>query len=204
MLVGAGLGLAGSSMQSRAAGKAADASLAGTEAGIAEQRRQYDLTRQDFAPYRDVGTNALRRLSGEIERPVTAQDVMMDPGYQFGLSEGQKALDRRIAAMGGRVSGAAIKAAGRFGTDYASTGFNAAYQRRQDTLNRLAAMAGIGQSATGSSAAAGAQSAGNISNLLQSGANTSAAARMAQGNIWGNFANQLGGMAWDKWGSGGE
>jgi len=130
---------------------------------------------------------------GLIDRATTQEEVMRDPGYQFGLQQGQQALDRKIAAMGGRVSGAALKAAARYGTDYASTGYNAAYQRGQDRLNRLAALAGLGQTATQASAASGANSANAISNLVSSQGNANAAMNIAQGNIWGNAANQLGG-----------
>lgn len=128
---------------------------------------------------------------GELDQPVTREDVMMDPGYQFGLTEGQKAIDRKIASGGGRLSGAAIKAAGRFGTDYASSGFNAAYQRKQDRLNRLAALAGIGQTATNSSAQAGAGTANAISGLLASGGDAAAAGQLARGNIWGNAFTRI-------------
>ena len=114
-----------------------------------------------------------------INAPVTAADVMQDPGYQFGLMQGQTALDRKIAAMG-TVSGAALKAAALYGTDYASTGYNAAYQRQQDRLNRLAALAGISQSATSSSAQAGMNMANNVSGMLTAQGDASAAARMAQ------------------------
>ncbi len=124
-------------------------------------------------------------------RTPTAEEIMSDPGYQFGLQQGQLGLDRKAAAMGGRVSGAALKAASRFNTDYASTGYGAAYQRGQDRLNRLAAIAGIGQTATSGSAAAGQSASSNISNALQSQGNATAASQLAQGNIWGNAANQI-------------
>jgi hypothetical protein len=153
------------------------------------------LTRADYAPYREAGYKALGQYQTEINTPITAADVMQDPGYQFGLTQGQLALDRKTAAMGGRVSGAALKSAARYGTDYASTGYNAAYQRGQDRLNRLAALANIGQTATGGSAAAGATAANSISNLISSQGNASAAGQVAQGNIWGNAANQLGALA---------
>jgi hypothetical protein len=126
-------------------------------------------------------------------RPDYVAEALREPGYQFGLQQGQQALDRKIAAMGGRVSGAALKAAARYGTDYASTGYNAAYQRGQDRLNRLAALAGLGQTGTQASAQSGANSANAISNLMSSQGNANAAATMAQGNIWGNAANQLAG-----------
>ena len=178
-------------LQSNAASNAADAQAASTAAALAEQRRQYDTTRADFEPWRTAGAGALKQLSTDINRPTTAADVMQDPGYQFGLDQGQQAIDRKIAAAGGRVSGAAIKAAGRFGTNYATTGYGAADQRRNDRLNRLAALAGIGQTATAGTAQAGMNSANNSSGLLTNqGANQGAAA-LAQGNIWGNGANAI-------------
>jgi len=212
-LVGGALGLIGSSMQSDAVSDASSTQAKSSADAIAEQRRQYDISRQDaqriydtsradFAPYRAAGVNALSQLQSGISTPTTAADVMADPGYQFGLDQGQQAIDRKIAAMGGRVSGAAIKVAGRFGTNYATTGYTAADQRRNDRLNRLAALAGIGQTATGSSAAAGSAMAGanqaaginaanNISGLMTGQGNATAGAQVAQGNIWGNAANEI-------------
>jgi len=183
--------IVGGAIQGNAAKDAAQTQADATSAGIGEQRRQFDLMREDFAPYREAGRRGLAAYESEINTPTTAADVMQDPGYQFGLTQGQTALDRKIAAMGGRVSGAALKAAARYGTDYASTGFNAAYQRRQDRLNRLAALAGIGQSATGSSAAAGSHMADAVSGMLTSQGDASAAAQMARGNIWANTGNQI-------------
>lgn len=178
-------------IQSDATGDAADSQAAGTAAGIAEQRRQFDLTRSDFAPYRETGASALKSLYGDINTPTTQADVMSDPGYQFGLEQGQQAIDRKIAAGGGRVSGAAIKAAGRFGTNFATSGYNAAYQRRQDRMNRLAAIAGIGQTSTSSSAQAGQGTANAISGLLTQQGDNAGAAQLARGTIWGDSANQI-------------
>jgi hypothetical protein len=128
----------------------------------------------------------------------TAADAMSDPGYQFGLQQGQQGLDRKAAAAGGRVSGAALKSAAEYATNYATTGYNAAYQRRQDRLNRLSALAGIGQSATSGSAQAGAVASGAISNLTSQQGNAAGGASIAQGNIWGNSTNQLGALG-QKW-----
>lgn len=147
------------------------------------QQAQYDQTRADFAPWRAAGQDALGQLMQGVGQQPTAEEVMNTPGYQFGLQQGQQAIDRQIARGGGRISGAAIKAAGRFGTDYATSGYNAAYQRGQDRLNRLAAIAGLGQTATGASAAAGANSANAISGLV-------AGNNLAQGSLWGNAINQ--------------
>lgn len=193
-----GSSLIGGVMQSNSASEANETQAASTAASVGEQRRQFDLTRSDYAPYRAAGTSALGQLQGDINQPVTARDVMSDPGYQFGLDQGQLGLNRKAAASGGRVSGAALKSASEYATNYATTGYNAAYQRRQDRLNRLAALAGIGQSATGGSAAAGSQSANAISGLISSQGDATAASQLAQGNIWGNTVNQIGAAA-QKW-----
>lgn len=193
-------GAISSNQQANATEDAANTQAASTAAAIEEQRRQYDLTRSDFAPYREAGRTALGQLQTDINAPVTSADVMSDPGYQFGLQQGQQALDRKAAAMGGRVSGAILKAASQYATNYASSGYNAAYQRRQDRLNRLAAIAGVGQTATGSSAAAGANSTNAISDLTSAQGNASAAAQLAQGNIWANNTNQLAAIG-QRWAS---
>lgn len=188
---GAAGAIGGALITADAAGDAADAQAKGSKDAIGEQRRQFDLTRSDFAPYRETGANALNSLYSDINTPTTAADVMSDPGYQFGMQQGQQAIDRKIAAGGGRISGAAIKAAGRFGTNYATAGYGAAYQRRQDRLNRLAAIAGIGQTSTNASAQAGSNAANNISGMLQNQGDNAGAARLAQGTIWGNAGNQI-------------
>jgi len=181
----------GGVIQDRSARRADKTMREATANEIAENRRQYDTTRADFAPYREQGVNALQRLAGDIDKPTAAADVMEDPGYQFGLDQGQQAISRRIAAGGGRVSGAAIKAAARFGTDYASAGYGAAYQRKQDRLNRLAAIAGVGQTATGQTAQAGQFATGNIGNALSNQGSATAASQLYRGNVWANTSNKL-------------
>ena len=113
-----------------AAGDASDVQAASTAKSIEEQRRQFDLQRTDGAPYREAGANALQQLMASLRQPATAADAMSDPGYEFGRQQGQLGLDRKFAATGGRVSGASMKAASRFNTDYAASGYGAAYQRR--------------------------------------------------------------------------
>jgi hypothetical protein len=215
------------------AGKAVDTQAASTAAGIGEQQRQYDLTRgdllsqqernrQDQKPWLDAGKTALGSLSAGIDtgQPsfnFDASKVQLDPGYQFGLQQGQLGIDRKTAAAGGRISGAALKAADKFGTDYATTGYAGAYNRqygaatdtynrantaRSDRLNRLAALAGIGQTsaqqvgANGLATAQGLASAGQntanqISGLTTAQGNASAAGQLAQGNIWSGAGNQI-------------
>lgn len=127
--------------------------------------------------------------------PQEAIDPTKEPGYQFGLQQGQTALDRRIAAMGGRVSGAALKASTRYNQDYATTGYAAAYNRqnsaRSERLNRLQALAGFGQTAAATSGQVGAQTSNAISNLVSRQGDATGASKIAQSNIWGDAFNQV-------------
>lgn len=192
-VIGAGGAILGGAIASKGAKDAAGSQSAATAESIAEQRRQFDLQRADSAPYRETGGRALKQLedANTLDGSDLVREVEADKGYQFGMQQGQRALSQRVAAGGGRVSGAALKAAARFGTDYGSTGYGAAYQRRQDRLNRLSALAGIGQTATAASSAAGQSSANAISGLLSSQGDATAAGQAARGSIWANTTNQL-------------
>lgn len=61
-VIAGGAALIGGSQSSRGAKDAADASAAGSREAIAEQRRQFDTTRTDTAPYRVIGEQALNAL----------------------------------------------------------------------------------------------------------------------------------------------
>lgn len=185
----------GALISGNAAGNAADSQAQGTANGIAENARQFDITQANQAQYLAAGKTALGTLASENDTPLDQSKIQMDPGYDFGLKQGQQAIDRKTAAGGGRISGAALKEAAQYGTDYATTGYNAAYSRqnqaRTDRLNRLAALAGVGQTATQNVAAHGASTAEADSALMVAAGNNAGAAQIAQGNIWGNAGNQI-------------
>ena len=178
-----------------ATNRAANKQAEGTDKALNEQARQFDITQANQAPFLEAGKTALGKLAAENDIPLDQSTVQLDPGYQFGLKQGQQAIDRQTAAAGGRISGAALKAAAQYGTDYATTGYSAAYSRtnqaRTDRLNRLAALAGVGQTATQNVDAAGASSANARSALMVAAGNNAGAETMAQANIWGNAGNQL-------------
>jgi hypothetical protein len=107
------------------------------------------------------------------------------PGYQFSFSEGQRAIENSAAARGGVHSGATMKALDRFGTGLAN-------QEYGDYYNRLAAEAGIGQTAVQS----GNQAAQNYGNsAAQLAANTGAARASAYGAAGQAMSNAYGGVA---------
>jgi hypothetical protein len=169
-----------------AAGKMQDA----TDASVAEQRRQYDQTRADLAPYREIGIPALAQYYEGTNTPTTAADAQADPGYAWAQQQGEQSLARRAAASGGRLSGASLKAGMQFNQGNATQYFGAADARRENRLSRLAALAGIGQSATNTGAVAGANSTNAITGLLSNQGEANAGSTLAQGSIWGSGINQ--------------
>lgn len=149
-------------------------SAASTQAASAD--RATDLQREMFEkqlelqqPWQEAGVNALARMR--------SGDVMgsMDPSYKFRLGEGLKALERSAAARGGLISGGALKAAQRYGQDFASQEYGNAY-------NRLAAMAGIGQTATNQLGANAGQYATGAGGLMTDAARARASGYMGSAN----------------------
>ena len=127
---------------------------------------------------------------GALMRNFTGADLESEPGYQFGLAEGQKGIDRRAAAGGGYFSGAALKAANRFGQDYAGTKYNEAFNRdtanKTNTFNRLSSLTGGGQTAANQTQAAGTNYANTVGSNLTAMGNAQGASDIAQGNAWQN------------------
>lgn len=69
--IAAGGSLLAGSMASDAASQAAGAQTAATDRSIAEQRRQYDTSRSDNAPFRNTGVAANTRLAQLLGLPTT-------------------------------------------------------------------------------------------------------------------------------------
>ena len=177
-----------------AASKAADTQAGAADRAAELQAEQFRQTREDQAPYRTAGYNALaelQRTAGNVPGAFKfgAGDYQADPGYAFRLSEGQKALDRQAAARGGLISGGALKAAQRYGQDMGSqeyqnaynralTGYNTGVASENQLYNRQAGLAGIGQTSTNLVGQAGQNYATNAGNLI-----TGAGAAQAAGQV---------------------
>jgi hypothetical protein len=148
-------------------------------------------------------------LVGSVLKPFEAPafNFQADPGYQFRLEQGEKGLTRAAQAGGGRslTSGAYLKDAMKFNSGLASQEYGAAESRYQtDTTNkfnryninqgnvwnRLAGLAGVGQTATtqmGNAASNFGQQVG--SNIIGAG-NAQAAGQVGGANAWNNAIGQ--------------
>lgn len=145
---------------------------------------------------------------GKYARDFGMSDYQADPGYAFRLKEGLKALDAQAAARGGMVSGAALKAASRFGQDYASNEYTNAFNRyqtnRSNQLQPLQSLMGAGQTATNATSnAAGAYGAAAGNNALAAG-NALASGQVGSANAWNSaFGNVAKAFNASTYGSGG-
>lgn len=185
-------GLITSSGQQSAANTQANASKDATQAEL----DMYNQTRTDNAPALGARNDALTRLEqllgidGNGPGGIDPATVMADPGYQFGLNQGQAALTRASTAHGMRDSGASLMAASRYGTDYATTKYDAALNRQ---LNPLQSLAGLGQSGANANSAAGTAAGAQIGSNIIGAGNAQAAAQIGSANAWANTGNQLAG-----------
>ena len=227
----------------KAAGAAEDAS----KRSDATQRYMYDQSREDYAPYRDIGVSALDKLGalygiqrtpeaepspqvnfqgmqglpgsgsffgqvGDVFRqvnngnaantgggantgnpaqspyvPADFSDFYNSPDYQFAYDEGMRATNQSLARQGLSGSGAAMKKLTRFGQGLAS-------QQLGSYKNSLAALAGVGQSATGQLSQLGANTANNISASQLRAGDARGSAYLNTGSAISGASNQLGNL----------
>lgn len=133
-------------------------------------------------------------MAGYLLKPFTPGDLANEPGYQFGLKQGELGINRAASAGGRLLSGATLKALDRYNSDYAGTKYQEAYNRdsatKTDIYNRLAGLSGTGQVAANQVSAAGTNAANNISDLYTQQGNALAAGQVGSANAWGNaFSN---------------
>jgi hypothetical protein len=189
--VAQGVGGLNSLYQAYQSQKAADALLASGDAANATQRYIFDTLNAQRQPYLTTGYAGLQGMNKLLQDP---SSITTDPGYEFQRKEGMRGIESGAAARGLGLSGAALKAANRFNTDYATTKFN-------DSYNRFASAAGLGQVANQQASAVGMNYGNNVSQTQMGMGNAAAANYLNQGNIYGNALNQFGAWAGNQnWG----
>lgn len=207
-LQGAGSAIGGLS-QAYAGSRAAGAQVDAADRAAALQERIYNsmaarnqgaetlgnLARNRYGELVGLGPNTNAMGYGSAVQPFDMSKFQADPGYGFRMSEGLKALDRQAAARGGLMSGAALKAAGRYGQESASQEFGNAYNRyrqnRQDQLDPLMyAMTG-GTNATNATNTAMGNYGTNVGNLMGRAGEATGAGYLGAGNSLNNLFGAL-------------
>jgi len=194
--LGAAAQIAGGAAANNAISDAANTAAATADKNIAFQREIINTIRADQEPFRAAGVSALGKLGPLMDyKKFSMNDFMEDPGYQFRLTQGQRALDRSAAAGAGLQSGKALKDAVTFGQEMGSQEFGNAFNRslamRKAALDPLMQVAGYGQTAI-NNLQQGTQNFGNTAGTIMGNAgNTQANAQLARGSVYANTGNQL-------------
>jgi len=187
----AGATLVSGALGAGAAGKAASAQEASAQAGVAEQRRQFDITQESFRPSVEAGDLAREQqlaligLSGPEAQEQVFSGLKESPAQQFIRRRQEKTLVRNAAATGGLGGGNVKSSLVELGTGFA-------LQDIDRQFGRAGQIAGQGQSANVAVGQFGSQAAGNI----QEGQFRSGQAR-SSGILNRNLATQqtIGGLA---------
>lgn len=201
-VVGAGASAYGASQSAKASKQAAGIQADSANSDRALQEKIYNQNRSDAMPWLTAGGQGLSSLGdflgtsgntsaanyGQGVKPFSMSDFNADPGYQFNLQQGQRALDRTASSKGQFFSGAASKALQRYSQDYASNQFDTAYNRyntnNTNTYNRLAGLSGVGQTASSQLQSAGNSYGTNAGNAITGAGNAQASGIVGAANAW--------------------
>ena len=188
--------------QEKAAKSAAAANTQAVNSTIELQRYIYDQQREDTAPWRDIGEQALSSLSEGYKNGIFDPSIFnfeADPGYAFRQAEGEKALERSAAARGDRLSGAQSKNLLRFNQNLASDEYGRAWNRnlveKTTNFNQLAASANVGQTGVAQVNAAGQNYANSAGNAMMAGGNAQANGFLRAGQAQAGMYNGIAGAA---------
>ncbi len=194
--------LSGNDEAAAAAEEAARAQETAVDRATASTERMFQSALDTQRPWLDAGSRGLNQLeagigSGAFETQQTPFqelqfDFEADPGYQFRMNEGTRAIEASRAAKGGLFSGRTGIELQNYGQELASQEYGAAYNRfadqrdyrrqnyqddfnrdravKTDKYNRLASLSGVGQLTSGNVAGQQIAQGGNLGNLaLQRG-----------------------------------
>lgn len=187
VVIGSAVVGAGASIYS--GNKAASAQKKAAQQSADIQRQQYEQTRADLAPYRDMGANAMQPYAGAL-------GLMGPEGYQKALDgytqspflarmvqDTTNAVDASRAARGGLFSGATAQEIGdRTGQLYLGD-FN-------NYLSRLGGLVDTGAGAATQTGQFGANAATGQANAYQAAGNARAQGYINMGNSINNALSQ--------------
>ena len=189
-LIVGGSQLIGSSMQSSAAGQAAGIQSGAAEAGIAEQRRQFDALQSLLKPYTEAGLPALEQqqsflgLRGPEAERAAIERISGGERFKALAEQGEGALLQRASATGGLRGGNVQAALAQFRPQLLSNLIEEQY-------GRLGGLTSMGQRSAAGVGAAGTETGVNVANLLGQQGAAQAGGAIAQGKAYGAFPTAL-------------
>ena len=187
-MVVVGSQLIGSSMQASAAGDAAAVQGAASQAGIEEQRRQFDEMRKLLQPYTEAGLPALEQqqtllgLKGPEAEQAAIARLTGGETFKALAQQGENALLQQASATGGLRGGNIQAALGQFRPQLLSSLIEQQY-------GRLGGMTSMGQASAAGVGSAGMQTGTNIANLLGQQGAAEAGGILGEAKAYGQLFN---------------
>jgi hypothetical protein len=177
---------AGAAAGNTVAGAVQSGQKAITDATTAAQTGATDAGKTAVAgvdPYATTGAAAAKKLGdliapgGALATPQTAAQIMQqDPGYQFQLEQGLKAIQRANAAAGLTGSGGEAQSLAQFAESAARSGYQQAFQntlaQQQQMYDQLSGLSQQGQAAAQYQGNAGIDTSEYAGNVGMTGATT--------------------------------
>jgi hypothetical protein len=193
------LGFLGSQNQASAARSAADLQAQAAQRAQDQQMQMFTTLNEQQKPYREAGYSALGKIGEmlpQFTKTFTAADLNANlaPNYEFMRQQGLGATAQaaNVASPGSNVDLAKTI----FAENYAKGGYQDALtnfrNQQTDIFNRLSGIAGIGQTAQGSSQALGSQTAANIGQLGIGGASATGAGQINAANAMSGGLQNIG------------
>jgi hypothetical protein len=206
MAIATGTAILGSAIIG-AAGSAAAGIFGGNKAADAQKKaskKAAQLQREALAqqmaltkPYVEAGKNAL----ADYQKMAPYKDFGMaefqaDPGYNFRMAEGMKALERSAAARGLLQSGGTLKGIQQYGQNLASSEYENAFSRylsqREARMDPYRYLTGIGQAAAAGQAANVGSSGAALAEIAAQRGNVNAAQAAGTAGAIGNAFSSIG------------
>jgi hypothetical protein len=175
-------------MQASAAGDAAAIQSGAAEAGIAEQRRQFDAMRELLQPYTEAGLPALEAqqaflgLQGPEAERAAIERIRGGETFQALASQGEEALLQRASATGGLRGGNIQGALAQFRPQLLSSLIEQQY-------GRLGGLTTMGQRSAAGVGAAGMETGTNVANLLAQQGAARAGGELGEAKAYGQLFN---------------
>jgi hypothetical protein len=174
--------LTGAQAQADAAGQAAQTQGASAQAGIDEQRRQFDAYQQMLQPFVNAGRGSLAGqqdllgLSGAPAQQSAINAIQSSPQFAALQQQGQNAILQNASATGGLRGGNVQGALAQFNPSLLSGLIDQQYQR-------LGGLTQIGQNSAAGTGSAGLQTGNNVAQLLQQQGAATAGGQLAAGGV---------------------
>lgn len=202
-----GFAIAGAVAVAGALNYTASENAASSEEGAANnasntQNEQYLNNLALEQPYIQSGEANLNTLNSDmpsLDTPFSQSMYQQSPAYQAQLAAGLQAITRSSAARGTLGGGDTGKALVNYGTQAANADYEQAFNNynttNTNTYNRLAGLAGLGQTSTATGVQAGENAANNISANTIGAGNAAAAGTVGGANAISSSLN-TGMSAW--------